>query len=77
MSKKVKVVNIENCSGCQVCALVCSFFISDEKKFSLSQARIKVSPKGGENRFQVELLPQCTHCGICAKYCYYDVLVRA
>nr|HID57901.1 hypothetical protein [Desulfobacterales bacterium] len=77
MAKRVKVANIENCSGCQICALVCSFFTSDEKRFSLSQTWIKVSRQKSENRFQVELLPQCTHCGLCVKYCYYGVLTTS
>ncbi len=75
-NKKVKVTNPENCSGCQMCALVCSFFNSKEKHFSLSKALIKISRINGEERFRAEILPQCNNCGICTKFCLYNVLEK-
>jgi Fe-S-cluster-containing dehydrogenase component len=76
LQKRVKVVNPENCSGCQICALACSFFNSKEKNFSLSKALIKISRINGEEKFQVDLLAQCTHCGICTQFCLYNVLKK-
>lgn len=74
MNKTVRVLNADNCSGCQLCQMVCSFFNDEEKKFNPSRAHIKISRHNGENRFRVDLLPGCTHCGLCVHYCYYDVL---
>ena len=70
-------INTAPCSGCHLCALACSFFTGGEDMFNLSKARIKISRKEYQNDFLVELLPECINCGLCTKYCNYNVLVRA
>ena len=70
-------INTDPCSGCMLCAMACSFFTSGEGMFNLSKAKIKISRKEYQNDFFVELLPECINCGLCTKYCNYNVLVRA
>lgn len=73
---EVRVTKEENCSGCHLCALACSFFISPERAFSLSKSQIRVERTDGENRFKVDLLEDCLGCGICVDYCHYGVLSK-
>ncbi len=73
---EVRVTKEENCSGCRLCALACSFFISPERAFSLSKSQIRVARTDGENRFKVGLLEDCLGCGICVDYCHYGVLSK-
>ncbi len=72
----LSVVNQQNCSGCRSCMLACSFFLTKEKEFSLSKARIKVKPVGGQNIFKTVVLEDCTGCGKCVPFCQYGVLAR-
>ena len=71
---EVRVTKEENCSGCRLCALACSFFVSPERAFSLSKSQIKVERIDGQNRFKVDILEGCLGCGICVDYCHYRVL---
>jgi Fe-S-cluster-containing hydrogenase component 2 len=68
------VIEADNCSGCQLCALACSFFTASERAFSPAQAKIVVRPGGVDSWFTVELLPACDGCGICVNYCTFDAL---
>jgi Fe-S-cluster-containing hydrogenase component 2 len=71
---EVKAIKEEKCSGCRLCALACSFFVSPERVFSLSKAQIRIDRIDGQNRFTVHLLEGCLGCGICVEYCHYGVL---
>jgi NAD-dependent dihydropyrimidine dehydrogenase PreA subunit len=64
----------ENCSGCRLCALACSFQNSIEREFSLAAAAIRVARVGRENVFRPRLTDDCTGCGVCVSYCEYGVL---
>lgn len=77
MKDPVAVVAEENCSGCLICALACSFFNTPERVFNPSRAYIQVERKSGENEFRVRFQPECLHCGICKDYCPYGVLGAA
>ncbi|NHI92646.1 MAG: hypothetical protein EAX96_09090 [Candidatus Lokiarchaeota archaeon] len=64
-------VNENNCTGCQICQLKCSYL--QDKSFNSSKAFInisieKLSPK-------IEFLEGCTHCGQCARHCSYNALI--
>ena len=74
--KQTRVTHPENCSGCLLCQLVCSFFQSPEKKFQPSGSFIRPHRIDRTNRFDVEILPDCVHCGACVSYCEYGVLER-
>jgi len=62
-----------NCSGCMLCALACSFLYT--KAFSLFEARIKVRRVGKTEEYMIIFTEDCTRCGECAKYCYFDAVV--
>lgn len=70
----IGVIKEENCSGCLRCALACSFFNSLEREFNLSQSKIKIERKNGQNSFKVSLQEDCNGCDICQDYCHYGVL---
>jgi len=73
---EVRVIKQENCSGCRLCALACSFFTFPDRVFSLSKSRIKVERIDGENRFKVIIEEDCIDCGTCVDYCFYGVLSK-
>jgi formate hydrogenlyase subunit 6/NADH:ubiquinone oxidoreductase subunit I len=71
---EVKPIKEEICSGCRLCALACSFFVSPLRAFSLSKSNIRIERLNGQNRFRIHLLERCLACGICVDYCHYAVL---
>lgn len=72
--KEIIIDQKENCSGCLLCALACSFF-TGEKKFNPSEAKISIK-RNQQNRFLVELRDDCTRCGMCVNYCHFGVLAK-
>ena len=67
------VANDENCNGCLICQLRCSYRF--EKKFNVANAAIKVDRfTKGANDFYISFTDQCDACGICAKHCPYEAL---
>jgi len=56
------------CTGCQSCQLICS--ITHAAIFTPSAARVRIWTK--EPRITFE--PECTRCGLCARYCLYGAL---
>jgi len=71
--KEIIVDKLENCSGCLLCSLACSFF-TGKKEFNPSEAKINIRRKNKENRYSVNFLEECTQCGLCVNYCHYGVL---
>jgi len=71
-----KVIAEENCSGCLLCALACSFFNTPDRVFNPDKAQIKIERMEGQNRFKVSFKEECLECGICADYCHYGVLEK-
>ena len=74
--KKISAVE-ENCSGCQRCALACSFFTSPEKAFNLSKSKITVMPSWDLGHFEISFSEACTRCGKCVQYCEFGALVKS
>ncbi len=70
----IRVAAAENCSGCRLCALACSFHTSPQQEFSLAASAIRIDRIGGENTFQPQVLDTCTGCARCVPYCEYGVL---
>ncbi|MDD1778355.1 MAG: hypothetical protein LUQ65_09320 [Candidatus Helarchaeota archaeon] len=64
------MINAENCSGCQICQLFCSFTF--HKLFAPAQAYIQVDTR--EIIPKITFLDGCTHCNQCVKHCLYGAL---
>lgn len=73
--KKISAIE-ERCSGCQRCALACSFFTSPEKAFNLSKSKITVVPSWDLGHFEISFSEDCTHCAKCVQYCEFGALKR-
>ncbi len=69
-----RIVNMDNCSGCLLCSLACSFFNTPERSFNLSKSEIRVRRAKGRNRFEVEFSDACSGCETCVDYCHFGVL---
>jgi ferredoxin len=54
--------------------LACSFFTSEKREFNLSLSKIQLEPGPGDGEFEIALLEDCNHCGICVRYCEFDAL---
>ncbi len=76
MSQAKITVFAEKCSGCLLCALVCSFHKGEESSFQLSQSRIQIRRVKGKQMFTVGFLESCDNCGLCANYCLNGALIR-
>lgn len=73
----LKIVNESKCSGCNLCALACSYYTAPGKSFNPAAAKIKITRKNELNRFEVIIKKECIDCGKCAEYCFYEVLAFA
>ncbi len=68
------VINAENCAGCLSCQLICSLI--NQKEFNPSRAYIQVEYLGRTgNDNLVYFTDDCTECGLCAQYCYFNALI--
>jgi Fe-S-cluster-containing dehydrogenase component len=65
------IVNQNNCTGCKVCELICSFLYQNE--FNPSKANIRIIDEY-ELTPVIEFTEQCNHCGQCARNCLYGAL---
>ena len=72
LSSNIKsiIVNEENCTGCMICQMKCSFL--HFKEFNPSKAFIIIDltdiiPK-------IHFLDDCTKCGQCVDHCLYGAL---
>ena len=68
-----EVVNPQNCSGCGICELACSFFNVPDRSFRPAASHVQIVRLDGQNRFRPELSDQCNGCGVCATHCEYGV----
>ena len=59
----------ENCVGCRLCQMRCSFRFS--KRFSFSDARIEIEWNEEKCRYGIRLTEGCDGCGLCARSCVY------
>jgi NAD-dependent dihydropyrimidine dehydrogenase PreA subunit len=71
--KRPEVVKPENCSGCSICELACSFHNGPDRSFRPSAAHLRAVRTEGLNRFRIEFSPDCNGCGLCAAHCGYGV----
>ena len=66
-------VNSEECRGCHLCQLACSFYKTGVFKLSDSRVSIKRDINRIE-RYNVNLLDTCDTCGWCARFCAFGAL---
>jgi len=67
------IINPENCVGCRLCQMRCSFRFT--KRFSFSDARIDIEWNEEQCRYDINLNDRCDHCGLCVASCVYEALM--
>ena len=73
VKKGLKInINSENCVGCRLCQMRCSFRFT--KRFSFSDARIDIDWNEEQCRYDVSLNEGCDRCGLCVASCVYGTL---
>jgi len=75
MQKKDKhnetvLIDMDMCTGCMNCRLICSFVF--EKVFNPDLARIRIGGFAGKR--EIEFLEECTQCNMCVEHCVYGTL---
>lgn len=65
------LIHPEECVGCRICQLNCSFIYN--KKYSLTLSRIKIHEIYGLIP-KIEFSEDCAKCGQCAYHCLYGAL---
>jgi len=68
---QVVIAHPENCSGCLVCAMICSWTFTG--RFNPSESRILINFPGDIQR-TVVFTRDCDSCGVCVEYCNFDAL---
>ncbi len=71
----VMIARSDNCTGCIMCQLACSFVKTSE--FSPAKSFIDVDRVGKSETYKVSFKEDCDACGVCEQYCYYDVIGKA
>jgi Fe-S-cluster-containing dehydrogenase component len=73
VNKKLDIIIFsENCVGCRLCQMRCSFRFT--KRFSFSDARIDIEWDEGKYRYGINFSEGCDQCGLCASVCVYEAL---
>jgi len=67
---KIKV-NEENCTGCIICQLWCSYTYYNI--FNPSKANIEIEERYGLSP-KITFLDSCSQCGQCVQHCLYGAL---
>jgi carbon-monoxide dehydrogenase iron sulfur subunit len=73
MPKSVAAIS-ERCVGCKLCQLICSYVMFRVFNPSRSHLTIRADEKRG--LFDIMVLPECTGCGACIKYCPSEALIE-
>ena len=66
------ITDPENCVGCRLCQMRCSFRFA--KRFSFSDTRIDIEWNEEQCRYDINLNEGCDGCGLCARSCVYGGL---
>ena len=62
----------ENCTGCLMCQLACSF--TKTSAFSPASSYVTVQRVGVSETYEVSFTEDCDACGVCTQYCYFDAI---
>ena len=65
------MVHPENCTGCLICQLRCSFEYVN--CFNPSRARLLIERHIAGKR-KISFTDECNECGLCARFCPYEAL---
>ncbi len=68
------VIDLDRCTGCLSCQLICSFTYHDV--FNPDLARIRIG-LGLDDEKRATFTDECVRCSICVDYCVYGALTRA
>ncbi|RJP25368.1 MAG: hypothetical protein C4520_02515 [Candidatus Abyssobacteria bacterium SURF_5] len=67
------LIDLDKCTGCLNCQLICSFTYNEVFNPDLAKIRIiRTEDDGKAARFDED----CLQCSICADYCVYGALTR-
>lgn len=64
-------INEENCTGCIICKLWCSY--TYHNIFNPSKANLEIEERYGLTP-KIVFLETCHHCGQCVQHCLYGAL---
>ncbi|GAB4342030.1 MAG: hypothetical protein Kow0099_19210 [Candidatus Abyssubacteria bacterium] len=67
------LINLDKCTGCRNCQLICSFTYNDIFNPGLAHIQIERTPSDGKSARFTE---DCLQCSICADYCIYGALEK-
>ena len=67
------LIDLDRCTGCLNCQLICSFTYHDIFNPSLARIRIERAPDDGKG---ASFTDECIQCSLCADYCIYGALTR-
>lgn len=70
--EKVLIVDLDKCTGCRICELVCSMV--KEKEFNPRKSLIKVLRNKEVDANFVVLSNKCDYCGDCIEWCTPEAL---
>ena len=65
------IIHENNCTGCLICQLWCSYVHT--KRFNPSEANIQIV-NGHGLKPRISFLDECDNCGQCAQHCLYGTL---
>jgi Fe-S-cluster-containing dehydrogenase component len=68
------LIDLDKCTGCLNCQLICSFTYHDI--FNPALARIRIERTIDDEK-RTAFTEECIRCSLCADYCVYGSLVRA
>ncbi|HOP86312.1 MAG TPA: 4Fe-4S dicluster domain-containing protein [Syntrophorhabdaceae bacterium] len=69
--KKIRINN-DNCAGCMLCVLSCSFF--NAGVFNPEKSIIKINKNDKTLKFTLKITVGCKMCGACVEACAYNAL---
>ena len=67
------LINLEKCTGCLNCQLICSFTYNDI--FNPDLARIKIERTVADEK-KTHYTDECIQCLLCVDYCIYGALTK-
>ncbi len=67
------LIDLDKCTGCLNCQLVCSFTYHDVFNPDLAHIKIERTLDDGKG---AHFTDECIQCSICADYCVYGALTR-